>query len=159
MALLSKKVQTKIIVPATSGTIIRLTLPLYVILPRKTKKDRKVWLNLNSYRNTHHHVLADMKREYAKMIQTEINSIPDGLKPPFIFTYRLFIGSPSAIGHIDISNPLCIIDKFVCDAIVSAGKLTNDTYEFIPKVNYRFGGVDKTNPRCELEIIPCGKAE
>ena len=51
-----------------------------------------------------------------------------------------------------MSNPCSIIDKFTCDALVKAGVLEDDSSKQIKKVIYKYGGIDKDNPRCELEI-------
>lgn len=55
--------------------------------------------------------------------------------------------------RLDISNPCSIIDKFTCDALVKAEILEDDSFEQIKEVIYKFGGVDKDNPRCVLELF------
>ena len=51
-----------------------------------------------------------------------------------------------------MSNPCSIIDKFTCDALVKAGVLEDDSSKQIKQIIYKYGGIDKDNPRCELEI-------
>lgn len=128
----------------------KLNLPLYVMLPRKTKPDKKFILNLNNYRNTHQMVLNQAKHIYADIIKELVgDNIEHYDKCQLIFTY--YHGNK---GRIDKSNPLSIIEKFACDALTDLGFWEDDNSEIIPETIFRWGGIDKENPRCELEIIP-----
>lgn len=64
-------------------------------------------------------------------------------------TYTIFFGS---LRKTDISNVCCVIDKYFCDALVELGKLPDDNYIYIKEVIYRYGGVDKDNPRVEITL-------
>ena len=44
--------------------------------------------------------------------------------------------------------------KFILDGIVEAGKLPNDTREFVTGINHIFPDPDKINPRIEVFLIP-----
>tara|TARA_R100000541_G_scaffold56081_1_gene65309 strand:- start:448 stop:696 length:249 start_codon:yes stop_codon:yes gene_type:complete len=68
---------------------------------------------------------------------------------PVTLTYTYYAKTKR---RIDISNPCSIIDKFTCDALVKAGILKDDSFKQVNKVVYKFGGLDKENPRCELLI-------
>lgn len=117
-------------------------LPLSVMV-----KNKKFILNLNNYRNTHHRVLSDAKKNYKSMIW---NSIPDEvIETPVMLSYTYYHKSR---GKIDIANPCSIIDKFACDVLVEKGVLPDDNIDIVKKINYIWGGVDKDNPRCELCI-------
>lgn len=52
----------------------------------------------------------------------------------------------------DVANILSIVDKFFCDCLVELGKLEEDNYNFVPKVSYQIGEVDKLNPRAKIHI-------
>jgi hypothetical protein len=89
----------------------------------------------------------------AKKLYTD-NLIPrledfDSFSEPVTLTYTYYAKSKR---RIDVSNPCSIIDKFACDALVKAEILEDDSFKQIKEVVYRFGGVDKENPRCELVI-------
>jgi hypothetical protein len=125
-----------------------------VNLPRK--KGDRVWiLNLNSYRNTHFHVLNQAKVEWAR---TVIHSPVDGpdCEPPYRFTYTVF---PASNRKFDLSNVLSVVEKFTDDALIECGVIPDDSYKVIPCIDYRFGGVDKQFPRVELEIRPYSPSE
>lgn len=64
-------------------------------------------------------------------------------------TYILF---PATKRKTDISNVLSIHDKFFCDALVEKGVIKDDDYTNISEVVYKFGEVDKDNPRVEIYI-------
>jgi len=135
-----------------------LKLPLYVVLPRK-KGDRKWILNQNNYRNTHYLVLNNVKKIFAEKVKqawheeiyTEcLLPLPQvNIKPPFIFVYTLY---PDSNRRMDVSNVCSVVDKFTCDALVELGIISDDNHKVISAINYRFGKVDKENPRVELEI-------
>jgi hypothetical protein len=130
-----------------------LSLPLQVILPRK-KQARIFVLNLNIYRNTHYIVLNQAKALYKEQVEQavkewESEQIIESFTPPFIFTYTVYPANNKAF---DLANVLPIVQKFTDDALISLGIIRDDNHKIIPAINYRFGKVDKDNPRCELEI-------
>lgn len=136
---------------------MRIILPLTVTLLRK-KKPNKVWiLNLNSYRNTHFQILNNAKVAYKENLRCAFfegdRRTPgmnlDDLIPPYHFTYTIYSGSNR---KFDLANVLSIVQKFTDDALIELGIITDDSFKVIPEITYRFGGVDKGNPRVELLI-------
>jgi len=129
---------------------MKLTLPLCVEIVRKTKKNKKIMLNLNVYRNLHHIANNQAKLLYKEEVRL---ALPPGYatldSPPYKFTYTLYQGSARSV---DVANIVSIIDKFTCDALVEIGLLEDDNFKFISEVVYQFGGIDKLFPRAELFI-------
>ena len=68
---------------------------------------------------------------------------------PVVLIYTYYAKSKR---RLDVSNPCSIIDKFTCDALVKAEVLEDDSSKQIKQVIYKYGGIDKENPRCELVI-------
>lgn len=130
-----------------------LSLPIFIDLPRKKKKDR-FYLNLNQYRNTHYFTLNKAKELFKESVTKAIETLPKMAKVELIFT--LFMGSNRSA---DLSNICSVVDKFFCDAMVELGKLPGDDFDVISSVGYRFGGVDKNNPRVDVSINPLVNAE
>ena len=136
---------------------MKLILPLSVTIPRKTKADRVWILNLNSYRNTHFQILNKAKAMYKPLVEKEIirlgtcePSKQDRLiNPPFRFVYTIY---PATGRKFDLANVLPIIQKFTDDALIEMEIISDDSWKVIKAIDYRFGSVDKENPRCELEI-------
>lgn len=132
-----------------------LKLPLSIILPRKKKDDKKFYVNLNTYRNAHFHILSDAKNVYREAVRVALgdrNKI-DSL-PPYQFTYTIH---PQSRRRFDNSNICSIIDKFTCDALVDLGLLKDDSTEFISRTVYNPPGeLRRDDPHCVLEIVSTG---
>jgi hypothetical protein len=129
---------------------------LEVVIPRKTKEDKRFILNLNIYRNTHHMTLNQAKALWKGIVADAVEyvgAIPLIPPPPYAFTYTVFPGSNRAF---DLGNVLPIIQKFTDDALIELGIIPDDSYKVIREINYNFGGVDKNNPRAELFIESVG---
>ena len=127
--------------------LLAIDLPLWVILPRKTKKDKKMALNLNIYRNLNFMVNNQMKHIFKEQVAPRLVGLK--IDTPIEITYTVFYPTKRLA---DISNVCCVVDKFFCDTLVETGVLEDDNYTYIPKVIYAFGGIDKDNPRCEAVI-------
>lgn len=123
-----------------------LTSPLFI---QKSKKI-KWFLNLNNYRNTHYLVLNRMKLKFKEIMHDQIMKM-DIIEGSVVISYTIY---PPTKRKFDISNPCSVIDKFLCDAITEYGKWDDDNYHIVRSVLYKFGAIDKQNPRCEIHIIP-----
>lgn len=119
--------------------------PLRVLV---TKKKYFV-LNINQYRNAHYFTLNNAKVGYSKLIEEQVKSLPQFNKVKLTFTYF-----PKDKRLNDLSNVLSIHDKFFCDTLVRHKKLPDDTYLQVCQVDYRFGEIDKQNPRVDILIEP-----
>jgi Holliday junction resolvase RusA-like endonuclease len=126
-----------------------ITLPLEVWIPRKTREDKKIILNLNVYRNCHHMTLNAAKREMKLFVEQTAKELLEPISSPLRFTYTIF---PATGRKFDLANVAPIVQKFTDDALVEAGFIKDDNYKIVAEVNYRFGNVDKENPRAELMI-------
>lgn len=123
--------------------ISKVDLPLKMILGRKNYA-----LNLNFYRNAHYQILNKMKVDFTKAIEPELVKLPELTKANLSYSYY-----PGSLRLSDVANVCSIVDKFFCDALVKAGKLPDDNYQYLPKVSYAIGGVDKENPRVTVSIF------
>ena len=123
---------------------MEIDLPLEVYYSKK----KKFILNLNNYRNAHYRVLSISKSLYSDNLVPRLKDF-DRFTEPVSLTYTYYARSNR---RLDISNPCSIIDKFTCDALVKAEILEDDSFKQIKEVVYKFGGVEKDNPRCELVI-------
>ena len=118
--------------------------PLSVPISKK-----KSWiLNINNYRNAHHHVLAKSKREYFNAVRSQILRLPGWKKVAVAFVIY-----PKTARRMDISNVLSIHDKYLMDAVTTLGKLDDDNHHHYCRCSYEYGGIDKNNPRVEARFI------
>lgn len=128
--------------------IATLISPLRVYLPRKTMDDKSWILNLNNYRNAPHFILNDTKKLYKQFMRNQIEELPFLNKVAVRFT--LF---PKTKRKTDTPNVCSIHDKYFMDALVEFKRLTDDTFDYYVETAYKFGCVDKQNPRVEIEIF------
>jgi len=114
-------------------------------LPKNRKKD--FIFNLNVYRITHYRTLNTMKIRYKEFMRKQITALPKMDK--VIIDYVLY---PKTKRRTDLGNVLSIHQKFCEDALVEIGCLVDDDYHHILESRFRFGYVDKENPRVEIII-------
>ena len=105
-------------------------------------------LNLNTFRNYHYQILNKMKKYMHQWVK---DNQPKQLKitPPVELTYTIYRSSKR---RVDLLNVGSIVDKMVSDAIVLIGILPDDNTDYIKRVTFIDGGVDKQNPRADLII-------
>jgi hypothetical protein len=64
--------------------------------------------------------------------------------------YRVYAGSKRSF---DLGNICSVHEKFFEDAFVELGKLPDDNINYIPLVIYLGCGIDKDNPRVEIDVM------
>ena len=115
-----------------------------------TKTGKPFSLNLNIYRNAHWNQLHKAKLAYTKQFLGLNPHVLDWkIDNPCAISYTLY---PKTQRECDISNVLCVVDKFVCDILVEYGILKDDNFKHLPTVTYQFGAIDTDNPRATLRI-------
>lgn len=121
--------------------------PIYITLPRVTKKDREVALNLNVYRNLHYQINNQVKATYNEIIGSQLYGVQ--FEGAIALDFVLYKPSKR---KIDRSNILCVVEKFFCDALTHWECIPDDNDKYIKSTNYRTGGIDKDDPRVEILI-------
>ena len=105
-------------------------------------------LNLNQYNKWYFQEKNQIKKLFKVKVAKAIRALKKVTKPCKI-TYVIYFYNKRLF---DIDNVGCVLTKFNNDALVELGILTDDNYTMIPELVYKFGGVDKDNPRCEVII-------
>lgn len=126
---------------------ITISVPLFVLVPRKTMEPRKYILNLNYYRNWQGHENNNIKIAYKEMIRQSL----EGLNFPYRITIEFKLWKASN-RRGDRANVLSVHEKFFCDALTEFGCIPDDNDNYIESQTYRTGGVDKDNPRVDITI-------
>ena len=126
--------------------MIKFNLPLEI----QISKNKKFILNLNNYRNTHYQSLNKSKVNYSE----EVKSILGDIQETFNQVRLIYTYFPKDKRKRDISNICSIVDKYFCDALVDLGLIPDDNFDHVKEVTYRFGEIDKNNPRVEVVIEP-----
>lgn len=127
--------------------MLRFSVPLRVSVSKK----KDFILNLNNYRNAHHRVLSNAKNNFEDIIQglRLKNELRGTYENPVRITYIYY---PASNRKYDSMNVASIIDKFLMDSLVKCGVLRDDTYKDVLWPIFIHGGVDRENPRCDVEI-------
>jgi len=126
---------------------MKIISPLLVSLPRKTKPAKKIYLNLNVYRNLHFILNNQAKEIYCGLMENQLSG--KNFDKPIDITFTLFKGRNA---RVDRSNILSVVEKFFCDALVHHQCIPDDNDEYIRATHYKSGGLDRKNPRVEIEI-------
>jgi len=120
------------------------SLPLYIELWRKKKR---YYLNLNNYRNWHHHVSNKLKKKYKAMVTDAFHVSSLDTPCSLLFVYY----APTRAKR-DISNVCAIHDKFFSDALVDLWVIPDDNTDYITSVTYEFGGICREYARVDIFI-------
>ena len=126
--------------------MVKIIAPLFVILS-KSAKGKKYHLNLNQYRNWHYIANNNVKKKYKELLSDQLKDLK--FEGKIRLTYTLFRDTNR---KGDKMNPLCVHDKFFCDALVELDCIPDDTDAFIEDHIFKYGGVDKGNGRVEIII-------
>jgi len=125
--------------------MIKVILPLYIDIPRKTKKDKRYYLNINGYRNWCYIVNNQIKKKFKNKISSQLIF---KLNKPKI-EYKLFYKDKR---NRDKMNIITVIDKFFMDALVESNCFKDDNDKNTGEVIIRNPEIDKENPRCEVTL-------
>jgi hypothetical protein len=120
-----------------------ISLPLFV----QVSRNKRFHLNLNPYRNAHHFILDKAKKEFYHLVKNKLQGIPRLDK--CTLEYTLF---PPTAQLCDTNNICCIVDKFFSDTLVTRGVIEDDNYNFVIDTRFKFGHIDRVNPRVDVVI-------
>lgn len=111
-------------------------------------KKKNYYLNLNGYRNWQFQLNNQLKKLFKITVAEDIRQLTpvDGVCK---VTYTIYYPTKRAF---DIDNIGSVITKFTHDALVEFGILEDDNYNFVSEIVFKYGGVDKENPRCDVVI-------
>ena len=127
--------------------MIILELPIYYTFERKTKKDNKILVGMNWYRNAHFRSSNQVKQHYHNLIYSKVTQ-SQKLKDKYMVSYMLY---PSN-SNCDLMNVVSVIDKFLNDALQDSGVIVNDNIKFYKHMIATAKEVDKLNPRIEIIV-------
>ena len=127
--------------------MINIELPIYYTFERKTKKDNKILVGMNWYRNAHFRSSNQVKQHYHNLIYSKVTQ-SQKLKDKYMVSYMLY---PSN-SNCDLMNVVSVIDKFLNDALQDSGVIVNDNIKFYKHMIATAKEVDKLNPRIEIIV-------
>lgn len=125
------------------GDVHEVRLPTYINVSKKTRKA----LNLNIYRNLHHHHLNKQKQNFHDEVKPLLGNIPRAEK--IWIHYTIF--APRN-GRLDTMNVGSIVDKYFSDTLVETKKIMDDHFGHVVLVSFSFGGVVKLDGHAIAKI-------
>lgn len=105
---------------------ILIKCPLYLDIERKTMKDKRYYINLNTYRNLHHRVNNNLKKMYLEAVRSQLEGLT--IETPCNVTYKVVKPSKRTL---DKMNVVSITSKYLMDAITKLGCWEDDNDDFI----------------------------
>ena len=121
--------------------------PLFVTLPRKTVKDKRIALNMNTYRNLHHRISNDAKKAYSEALREQLRNL--SIQTPVEVTYKVYKGSKR---RLDKMNVVSVVSKFLLDSITDYGCWEDDNDDYVKTETILPTELDRENPRVEIII-------
>ena len=121
--------------------------PLFITLPRKTVKDKRIALNMNTYRNLHHRISNDAKKAYSEALREQLEGL--SIQTPVEVTYKVYKGSKR---RLDKMNVVSVVSKFLLDSITEYGCCEDDNDDYVKKETIMPTELDRENPRVEIII-------
>jgi len=125
----------------------KITSPLFITLPRKTVKDKRIALNMNTYRNLHHRISNDAKKAYSEALRGQLEGL--SIQTPVEVTYKVYKGSKR---RLDKMNVVSVVSKFLLDSITEYGCWEDDNDDYVKKETIMPTELDRENPRVEIII-------
>ena len=121
--------------------------PLFVTLPRKTVKDKRIALNMNTYRNLHHRISNDAKKAYSEALREQLEDL--SIQTPVEVTYKVYKASKR---RLDKMNVISVVSKFLLDSITDYGCWEDDNDDYVKTETILPTELDRENPRVEIII-------
>ena len=127
------------------GRIQHLVVP--IMLEAGIRKKKNFYLNLNKYNTWHFQEKNQLKKLFKISIIIQVRD----LQPIKCCktTYTIYYPTNR---KFDLDNIGSVVAKFTHDVLTEAGILVDDNYTILKELTYKFGGIDKNNPRCEVTI-------
>ena len=126
---------------------IKFITPYSLTLPRKNSKDKKLSINLNTYRNLHFQVNNQCKKLYKELMQSQLEGLI--INTPVEVTYQVFKPSRRSL---DKMNVVSIASKYFLDAVTEYGCWDDDNDDNVKTEVILPTEHDKDNPRIEITI-------
>jgi len=126
---------------------IKFNTPFAVYLPRVKSKDKRIAMNLNTYRNLHFLVNNQAKKVYKDLMREQLENLE--IETPVEITYQVFKPSKRSL---DKMNVVSIASKFFLDAVTEYGCWDDDNDDNVKTEIILPTELDKENPRVEITI-------
>ena len=103
---------------------------------------------MNWYQRANGFQINEVKKAYHELIRLKLLSNKEKIKGSYQVRYKYFYKNDNS----DLKNVTSVIDKFFNDALQELGIVKNDNVKYFKESIDRVGGMDKKNPRVEIEV-------
>lgn len=124
--------------------MIKLDLPVYWNIT----KNRKIFVGMNWYQRANKYEINKVKQEYHELIKLKLFGNKEKIKGSYQVKYKYFYKNSGS----DLRNVTSVIDKFFNDALQELRIIVNDNVNYYKESVDIVGGMDKKNPRIEIEV-------
>jgi len=131
-------------------TEVLIISPLYIDLPRVKTKDKRVYLNMNTYRNLHYVINNNAKKAYLEAIREQIDGLV--IQTPVNITYRVLKPTKR---RLDKMNVIAVVSKYLLDALTEVGFWEDDNDDFVKRETIMPTVYNKGNGMVEVIITSC----
>jgi hypothetical protein len=121
---------------------ITISLPVAIY-----KKGNRYSLNLNQYRNWHYQASNQIKSIFSGIVEDRLDFVFEG---PVMIKYQYYAPNRR---KVDLMNVVSVVDKFFQDAMVNKGCIQADDTSIVKRVDARYSGIDREDPRIDVTII------
>jgi len=126
---------------------ISLSLPIYYT--KTSRKSSKTFLvSMNWFRNAYFYQQNEVKKHYHELVHLQL--VKQAVR--FECKYRISMKLYYKVANIDPSNVCPLIEKFVLDALQDKKVVIQDNVKYHKSTVWEVAGIDKHNPRIEIEI-------
>lgn len=124
-------------------------LPLVVYIPRKTMKDIRFGVDINTIIGENRFNYAKAKKIYCEHMREQLEGF-DMIEGQIHVHYEYWAARNNAP---DLDNFVGGAKKFFNDAMKNHGLIEDDNVHFIPTDSSEYRGVDRANPRIVASIM------
>lgn len=123
------------------------TFSVPIRLEAGVRKKKTFYLNLNQYNKWHFQDKNQLKKLFKITILKDVRELTP-VKSCHV-TYTIYYPTNR---KFDLDNIGSVVCKFTNDVLTESNIIEDDNYTCIKEITYKFGGIDKENPRAEVEI-------
>lgn len=126
---------------------ITIISPTFIDIPRKSKPDKRVYINMNTYRNLHYAVNNKVKKMYLDAVKSQLEGVK--IVTPCEITYKVYKPTKR---KLDKMNVVAVCSKYLLDAITELGCWPDDNDDYVKKETIMPTEYDKGNGRVEVVV-------
>lgn len=131
-----------------SGVFYLITLPIYYTKHLKTKAPKTIFVGMNWYRNAYYSDQNEVKQHFHQLVLEQTSTLTP-TQDPFKLELAIYYKNPTCDG----SNIAAMSEKFVLDALQSAGIIPNDNVRYHLGSTWTIAGQDRLNPRVDITLV------